>query len=68
MFPVKPSSSKRCFMRSASGKTVDEPAAMMSPDTASGAYIAIESSTWASVATAVGSGAVVAGSSVAGGR
>src|SRR6185503_6440743 len=59
----KPSSSKRCFIRSASGKTVDEPAATMSPETASGAYIACGSSTGTSVAGAsVGSAAAAVGS------
>src|SRR6266540_4376200 len=59
--PVKPSSSKRCFIRSASGKTVEEPAAMISPETASGAYIANGSSVAASVGAvvAVASGALV---------
>src|SRR5690349_22619874 len=70
MLPEKPSSSKRCFMRSARGKTVEEPAAIISPDTASGAYIVSGSSAGTSVAAdscAVGSAAVVAstGASVA---
>jgi hypothetical protein len=38
--PEKPSSSKRCFIRSESGNTVDEPAVTIAPLTASGAYIA----------------------------
>jgi hypothetical protein len=45
-------------MRSESGKTVEEPAVTMSPETASGAYIAIPSS----VGTAVGSAGAAAGS------
>src|SRR6266508_5966148 len=60
--PEKPSSSKRCFMRSASGKTVEEPAAIISPETALGAYIAIASSVGASVAAVVGSATVATGS------
>src|SRR6266540_5519040 len=60
--PPKPSSSKRCFMRSASGKTVEEPAAIISPETALGAYIAIASSVGASVAAVVGSATVATGS------
>jgi hypothetical protein len=49
-------------MRSESGKTVEDPAAIMSPVTASGAYIAIASSAGAAVGSGgavVGSGAVV---------
>ncbi len=61
--PVKPSSSKRCFMRSVSGKTVEEPAVMMSPETASGAYIASGSSAGASVGGSV-AGISAAGTSV----
>jgi hypothetical protein len=54
-------------MRSESGKTVDEPAAMMSPVTASGAYIAIESSGAASAGgAAVGSGGAEVGSTTGG--
>src|ERR1700752_2482776 len=63
--PLKPSSSKRCFMRSESGKTVDEPAVTISPVTASGAYIAIGSSVGAAVGSAgaaVGSAGAVVGS------
>src|SRR5215216_4144361 len=52
ILPAKPSSSKRCFMRSESGKTVDEPAVTISPETASGKYIASGSSAGASVAAA----------------
>src|SRR5215211_1796171 len=58
--PPKPSSSKRCFMRSESGNTVEEPALTISPETASGAYIANGSSTGASVA--VGSAGALVGS------
>src|SRR5687768_17089033 len=53
-------------MRSERGKTVEEPAVTISPDTASGAYMASGSSAGASVGAVVGSGAVV-GASVAGG-
>jgi hypothetical protein len=49
--PLKPSSSKRCYMRSERGNTVEEPAETMAPLTASGAYIAIGSAT---VAVAAG--------------
>src|SRR3972149_7170590 len=54
--PENPSSSKRCFMRSESGKTVEEPAVTMSPETASGAYIAVESSVGAAAGLEGGGG------------
>src|SRR5215207_3441888 len=62
ILPAKPSSSKRCFMRSESGKTVDEPAVTILPETASGKYITSGSSAGASVAAAVGSAGAAVGS------
>jgi hypothetical protein len=60
-------------MRSERGKTVEEPAVIMSPETASGAYIAIGSSTTVAVGStttgasvAVGSAGAVVGATVAG--
>src|SRR5215213_11662275 len=62
ILPLKPSSSKRCFMRSERGKTVEEPAETISPETASGAYMASVFSAGTSVAAVVGSAMVAAAS------
>jgi hypothetical protein len=52
-------------MRSESGKTVEEPAVAISPETASGAYIASASSTgaWAAATASVAGASLAAGAS-----